>query len=152
VQYYRQGSGATDPDDYVLSNRLTEGIHAPDCGADAPGLLGAVPTGRFTPFFAAQNYRMLFVTTVLTPELFFRFAGVQNLDDGTGIAVPTVTVAANGWWDISVAGEVPYVATGNGGEFSARPKDLLVGEATFELDLSGLVPDATVILWTRASF
>ncbi len=153
AQYYRNGAGAASPDQYVRTVSLAAA--GPTCSAGSP--LGPAQPDPFAPFTLARDYLLLSTTATLTPELTFSLPLLQNLDDGTAIAIPTVTWSAANWLDLSLSAQVPFTTWGNGGEFKPRPGDLLIQRNCGPLgaasaDLAGLVPAATVTLWTRASF
>jgi hypothetical protein len=68
-----------------------------------------------------------------------------------------VTLHPTGALEVAATAQVPYRAWGRGGEFKPVDGQLLysvpgAGFGNISADLSGLVPDATVILWTRANF
>lgn len=160
AQYYRNGSGASDPSDYAQGGTLARTIDLPDCtGVDVADELGMDPhPDPFAPFTMAQNYLLLMARFGVVPELAITFTGLQNLDDGTGFLVPVLTTRPTGWLEVSLAAQVPYRAWGAGGEFrpsaamtsfSGSPVD---GVPPLDLDLGGLIPDATFTLWTRAAF
>jgi hypothetical protein len=73
------------------------------------------------------------------------------------MVVPTLTVNPSGGTEIAVSAQIPFKLWGDGGEFKPDPDDLVVAVEpapglAVEADLSGLAPDATVILWARANF
>jgi hypothetical protein len=151
AQYYRNGAGATDVDDYALTGRISDSVELPN-GADAlfPSDEGIVDP--FAPPLLAQNYVFLALMSTLIDELSVNLAVLDNVDDGTGAFIPTVSVLPTGWLDITATAQVPYKLYGEGGEFKPREADLIVGDAPMALDMSGLLPDASVSLWVRASF
>ncbi len=163
AQYYRNGAGATDPSEYDFASRASQGVEAPQCdqelGPDSPFGDGSGTVDPFAPFFSAQNYGLVSVNAVLTTEFSLSTAMLQNFDDGTGTLIPTLTLSPFGSTQIALSGQIPYKFWGEGGEFKPNPADLalsmpsplVVGEA-IDVDLSGLVPDATLTLWTRTSF
>jgi hypothetical protein len=89
--------------------------------------------------------------------LLLSIAALQNLDDGTGVAIPTASYAVAGWFDLAASAELPYLLWGSGGEFKPRPQDLLLTRDLGALgkrsvNLASLVPGATITFWARASF
>jgi hypothetical protein len=166
VQYYRNGGGGVAGPTSVLSS----GITPPTCdlpdGSPVPsGALGGLMGGShapapavFAPLLRGKNYLMAGLSEAFLPELSASVTMLQNLDDGTGFLVPTVSARPTGWLEIAGSAQIPYSFSDEGGEFKAAEDDLvitqdlgpLLGEKT--LDLSGLVPPATLTFWTRFSF
>ena len=157
-QYYRNGAGATSPDDYDVSGRISDGVVGPECDTPLPlfDAGAAIEPDAFAPFFAGRDYGILSVLMGVTQDVSVSGAMLQNLNDGTGFGVPTVSVRPWRSLEVSLSGQIPYRLWGDGGEFSPRDDDLVLSapgsKPPLELDLSGLLPDATLILWTRASF
>ena len=160
AQYYRNGRDSTAS----TTTSLTGSIEPPDCaagdtsalfGTDAADSAGADP---FAPFFTGGQYVMASVGLGVSPLVSASGLFVQNLDDGSGLVFPTVAVAPTGWLEVSAAAQVPVRTWGNGGELSPADRDLVLRQETVPgaeplvVDFTGLVPDATFILWTRASF
>ncbi|TNE92131.1 MAG: hypothetical protein EP330_02965 [Deltaproteobacteria bacterium] len=146
-QYIYNGAGEPDPDNYDPLARF-QMVMDPDA---------ASALDPAAPFFLGQHYAMLVVNAGLTQDLSFTLASFQNLEDGSGFAVPTVGVRPNGWWEVSLSAQLPYRLAGPG-EFSPADEDLVLsveplpGVGPYTADFSGIYPDATFILWTRASF
>lgn len=135
AQYYRNGSG--------------------NPGTGSPALFAE--RQPFAPAFTGRDYLMGAVSMGFTQDFSASVLWIQNLNDGTAYAVPSATLVANSWLEISAAGQIPLSLTGAGGEF--RPTDeqlvqqLPAADGTLKrVDLGGLVPDATAILWTRVTF
>ncbi len=154
LQYYRNGAGATDPDDYQRLTTVT--ASPPECEAGALPFVAAKPD-PFAPVTVARDYLMAGTTIGFFAELSATLAWLQNLNDGTALVVPTVTYNVLDWLDVAASAQLPFSLWGNGGEFNPRRDDLL-----FELqppgapdpltaDLSGLVPEAMITVWTRVS-
>lgn len=160
-QYYRNGRGGGGGRGPVGSVTPPT-CDVPETGAAAASPLTSLfPAGEpstFAPVLAGKNYLMFGVTEVFARELSLSLTLLQNLDDGSGLFVPTLTARPWGFFEIAASAQITYAATDGGGEF--RPSDTtlvqhfdlgpLLGERT--LDLRGLLPDATVNLWTRFSF
>ncbi|MEQ1501512.1 MAG: hypothetical protein ABMB14_04735 [Myxococcota bacterium] len=162
AQYYRNGR---DADAGVAG--LTAALEPPVCAA-VPAPPAAPAADPFAPFVTGRDYGFLAATLAVTRDLSVNAAALQSLDDGTGFVFPTVTVAPTGALEVSIAAQVPYGLTGRG-EFRPAPDDLvvtgdqlagLVGGGSgsvpdlgaLSVDLGGLVPDASVIVWTRLNF
>jgi hypothetical protein len=173
AQYYRNGSGEPDPDEPTTTGGFADSgaIHGPDCDLpeDTPvpttddgfsSFLGqddTTVTNRFAPALGRRDYLLLSANLGIVQELSVGFAAMQNLNDGTGFMLPTVSVRPLGWLDISASAQIPYRLWGTGGEFKPADGDLIIEAdlgifGTRSADLSGLLPDATITIWTRASF
>lgn len=166
-QYLRQGSGTLDTDNpTALASKLSAGSAdaLPDCG-DVPiadlfggGSASTTPADPFASPFAGRDYLLLTTSVGFIPELSLNLVGLQNLNDGTGVFVPTVSTSPTGWLNLSLSAQVPYKMWGDGGEFkpSASVTRLSVtpipGLPALTADLGGLVPDAQLSVWARANF
>lgn len=138
AQYYRNGSGETSPDRYRR--------RASTAAADP-----------FAPFTLARDYLLASVLAQLTAEVSASLPVLQNLNDGTAIALPSLTWAALDWLELALGAQIPFSSWGGGGEFKPRPDDLVVDRDLGPLgpvraDLSGHIPTAVVTFWSRASF
>jgi hypothetical protein len=156
IQYYRNGAGATDPSGYQRSAAL--GAIAPPTCAGSSLPLGAANTQRdpFAPFVLGRDYLVAGSSVLFLPELSATLAWLQNLNDGTGLLVPTVSYNLLDWLDLALSAQIPY-AVDRGGELKPSRRDLRLQVAapsgeTLTADLSGLVPDTTLTVWSRASF
>jgi hypothetical protein len=99
-----------------------------------------------------RDYGLLTASIGLTQDLSVSAAALQNLGDGTGFVFPTVGLRLSGATDLSLATQLPYALWGDGGEFRPAADDLVVDVVPGQpLDLSGLVPEATVTLWARVN-
>lgn len=155
VQYYRNGAGALHREDYASSVGLG-GLSAPACNGPLPLALPPAPD-PFAPVTAARDYLMAGATLALSEDLRISVSVLHNLDDTSGLVVPTVTYAALDWLDFAVSAQVPYRGIYGAGEFrpprSAQTLAVpLPGGGYAIADLSSLVPDTVVTTWTRASF
>ena len=154
VQYYRNGAGATSVSGYARSASLNA-IAGPECSADGPLFGPTQARDPFAPFVLGRDYIVAGASLLILPELSHSLALLQNLNDGTGLLVPTVSYNALDWLDLALTAQIPY-AVHHGGELKPRSRDLRVSvptaDTTLTADLSGLVSDATVTLWARASF
>ncbi len=154
AQYYRNGAGASGPDQYAWTSRLASAA-GPTCSSGSP--LGAAQADPFAPFTLARDYLLVSAALQVLQDLSLSAAFLQNLDDGTGVAILTVSFTALDWLELSVSAQVPAATWGRGGEFKPRASDLQVvadlgSFGVYRADLSGLVPRATLTFWTRASF
>ena len=149
LQYYRNGAGAVDVS--PLGGSLGSVAGTPSCDA-----LPAAERDPFAPFFRGTDYGMLSVMMTVIPELSMAALWVQSFGDGSGVVVPTVTSYPTDWLEVAVAAQVPFSLWGGGGELHPSDDDLQVAVAapgkTVNIDLSGLVPAATLSLWTRVNF
>lgn len=131
AQYYRNGAGEPDADP-----------------------LAALTADRdaFAPVFRGRDYAMAGVSLAVRPEVSATVLWVQNLGDGSALAAPAVTTFPTEWLEVSASGQLPLSAWGDGGELHPADADLVLSTPQADIGLSGLVPDATFTLWTRASF
>ncbi|MFT4623691.1 MAG: hypothetical protein ACI8PZ_002347 [Myxococcota bacterium] len=134
AQYYRNGSGGS--------------------AGPGPSLFDA--RQPFAPAFSGRDYLMAAIASGLTPDLSVSALWLHNLGDGTAFFVPSVAVMASGRIDVSLAAQIP-AATAGPGEFKPSPRQLTVdlpaADGTLaSVDLAGLVPDTTFILWSRFNF
>lgn len=156
-QYYRTGRRSTGLP--ALTGALP--LHGEDC-AWAPDPADLPVTDPFASPLTGNDYLLLSVLAGLVPELSIGVVGLQNLGDGSGVVVPTVTTRPTEWLSIALSAQLPYQAWGEGGEFRPTEDQLrgwlaasgVAGGALLALDpeLGGLVPDASVALWARANF
>jgi hypothetical protein len=157
AQYYRNGRDL----DSTGTASITSAVEAPDCAAGDTSALfgdGTAEPDPFAPFFTGRQYAMASVGLGLSPLVSASGLFVQNLDDGTGLVFPTIAYSPRGWLEVSAAAQVPVRTWGDGGELSPKDSDLILRQETLPgqdplvVDFTGLVPDATFIVWTRASF
>lgn len=138
AQYYRNGSG-----------QLTQ-----DASFNP---LEPVENEAFGPMFRGRDYAMASASLGVIPELSASALWIQNLNDGSALAVPSISVMPPGRFEISASAQIPLNTWGDGGELKPADDDLvltipdLTGGET-ELDLGRVVPDATFTLWTRFNF
>jgi len=148
AQYYRNGAGEVHPSVTARAAGLA--------GAAGPTCTGATPFGGaadpFAPFTLARDYLLVSVVVQVTTDLSVTLPVLQNLDDGSAVAIPTVSFAATDWLELWASAQVPFATWGGGGELKPRRGDLIVQAGPSRVDLAGLVPTATITLWTRASF
>ncbi len=157
-QYYRNGHGSAEYDPQAFSGDFTDAVQAPDCG-DANDLFASdASADPFAPFFSGRDYAMLSLSLGVIPELSLTGLWVQNLGDGSSLAMPVVTSFPTGWLEISAAAQLPFSLWDEGGELHPADDDLVLSAALAEgmdplqADLSGLLPSASFILWTRFNF
>ena len=158
AQYYRNGAGQTAPSAYRRAAGL-QAVQAPACGPGGFPLPFGTPIRRdpFAPFTLGRDYFLLGGALTILSELSASFALLQNLNDGTGVVVPTVSYDLRDWVNLALSAQVPFALWGPGGELRPRPEDLrptfeLPGTGTLTADLSGLVPAAVITFWTRVSY
>lgn len=135
AQYYRNGSGS-----------------------DVSGL-GALVEDRqpFAPIFSGRDYAMIAASVGVSRDVSGSALWLQNLSDGTAFVVPNVTLLPTGALEVSLAAQLPLRVWGDGGEFKPATQDLIVDlptedGRTIPVDFGGVVPSATVILWSRLNF
>ena len=137
AQYYRSGAGR------VL-----------DTGGGPAFLAEREP---FAPPFSGRDYLMGSVSVGFIPEVSGSALWLQNLGDGSAFIVPAVTTAPTGALEISLAAQIPVALSDGGGEFKPAADDLVLPLPTADgelvpVDFGGVVPSATLILWTRLNF
>ncbi|MEZ4316910.1 MAG: hypothetical protein R3F61_05390 [Myxococcota bacterium] len=157
AQYYRNGRGSPEPPG-LFDSALASDLEPPLCdGVDLADAFPAPSEDPFAPFALGRDYLMLTLLAQIVPEVKLTAGAVQNLGDGTGVVVPTLTVVPVGWLEVSASAQLPYRAWGDGGELkpSVATQTLevgLPGLPPVQTDLTGLVPDGVVYVWTRANF
>jgi hypothetical protein len=151
AQYYRNGSGSNTPAG-LLDSPFAGEVELPQCenlDLDIP----MAPENPYRPFTSGRDYALLNALLAVSPDVRGGIGALQNLGDGTGVVVPTVTVTPTGWLELNGSAQIPYQAWGDGGEF--RPTDeqktVALGPAG-SLDLDGLVQDASFFVWARAKY
>ncbi|GMV38295.1 MAG: hypothetical protein AMXMBFR64_00110 [Myxococcales bacterium] len=145
LQYYRNGGGSAD----VKPTGALAGGSSLDCPALG---VSAPEPDPFAPALRGTDYALLSMMLAAIPELSVSALWLQNLGDGTGLVVPTVTALPTGWLEVALAAQVPFQLWGDGGELSPSDDVLLISLGAARVDLSGLVPAATLSLWTRVHF
>ena len=155
LQYYRNGGGSAEVDASASVGRVGDAVEPPDCGTAAPALFGSggAEASPFAPFFSGIDYAMLTASLAVNPEISGTGLWVQNLRDGTGLAVPMISYVPTGWLELVLAAQVPFSLWGDGGELHPAAEDLKIeAQPGVELVLDGLVPAATILFWSRFSF
>jgi hypothetical protein len=140
AQYHRNGAGTPAP--------------------TGPGfsLESGAERDPFAPFTRGRDYAMFGSTLGVLPDLSGSVFALQNLNDGSGLVVPTASWAVLDWLEIAASAQVPFTLWGAGGELKPRPEDLRIElpgtlpEQPTTVELGGLIPASTFTLWTRASF
>ncbi|MDH5670787.1 MAG: hypothetical protein OEZ06_01475 [Myxococcales bacterium] len=156
AQYYHNGSGATDPDDYRRTATIAPvGLECTDPALEAR--FSEAEPDPFAPMTSARDYGLLGASLAWTPDFSTNLFWLQNLDDGSGLVVPTAAYVILDWLDISISAQIPLATWGDGGEFKPRDGDLLLQQdlgtgQVLLADFSPLMPDAVITLWSRASY
>ena len=154
LQYHRNGEGSADP--VAATTGMSAAVQPPTCSGGLNPFGGAGSEASrpdpFAPFFRGLDYGMAIVSFAATPELAMSALWVQNLRDGTALAVPSLSWAPSGWFELAAAGQITLDLDGGGGELKPAPEDLKLALGGASVDLSGLVPTATFILWTRVHY
>lgn len=148
AQYYRNGGGGDD----AVATPFDTGATGLVC--EDPELFGtAEPADPFASTFRGRNYGLVSVGVGVVPELSASALWIQNFDDGTALAVPSVSWTPPGPVEVTAAAQLPLSVWGDGGELRPSADDLslaLPGQAP--VSFAGLVPDATFTVWTRLNF
>ncbi|MFK7929029.1 MAG: hypothetical protein AB8H79_12625 [Myxococcota bacterium] len=126
-------------------------------GVTGPSALFAEREDPFAPFFSGRDYLMLSGNLAIVPEASTSVLAIQNLGDGTAFIVPTVGVYPSAKFDITLAAQIPLSTWGDGGEFRPSPQTLqatlpTLDGGTTDVDLNGISPSSTLILWLRYNY
>lgn len=146
-EYRYDGTGAL-PEDYDYAARSSGFSNPFDCAfLPAP----AVTEPRTT---LGQHYVDGMVRLGITEDIGISAVVIVNLLDGTGYAVPDAYANVGAHATIHLGAQIPF---GEDGEFRPAAEDLSYTAGTaltgfYTADLSGLLPDATVLGWVRYSF
>ena len=111
----------------------------------------------FAPVLRGRDYGLLTTTLHIDYDLIVSATWLQNFNDGSALAVPTLTyLFPNGWLEIAAAAQLPLRLWGDHGELKPGKEALTLylpqalGDQA--IDLSGLVPNASIHVWSRLSF
>ncbi len=143
AEYRYDGTGAR-PEDYDYAAR-SGGVSNP---FDCPFLeTTSVPDEpRFT---LGQHYADALVRLAVTEDFGVSGLVLVNLLDGTGYAVPDAYANVGSHATVHLGAQIPF---GEDGEFRPAAEDLTYSSGAYSADLSGLLPDATLLGWVRYSF
>ena len=141
AEYRYDGSGA-DPDAYDYTSRLSGSLPF-DCAMLPSGSSAATRTTL------GRHYVAGVLRLGITRDLSITSAVLANVEDGTGMVIPGLALAATDRIALNLGAQVPF---GADGEFRPAPASLTYTLGTASVDLSGLVPDATITGWARYSF
>ncbi|MDP2308263.1 MAG: hypothetical protein Q8P18_19750 [Pseudomonadota bacterium] len=142
AEYRYDGTGAL-PEDYDYASRSTGASNPFDC-AFLP--TAEVQEPRST---LGQHYVDGIVRLGLTEDIGVSAVAIVNLLDGTGYAVPDAYANVGPHATVHLGAQIPF---GQDGEFRPADEALSYTAGTYSADLSGLLPDATVLGWVRYSF
>lgn len=156
AQYTFHGGGRRDAAPGGLAGPAASTLPASACSSpQLQALLGG--TDAAAPFaspLTGRDYLLVAAALQVLPDWGGGLTHLQNVDDGSAVLIPTVSWQAADWLEVAMAAQVPLAVWGDGGELKPKDEDLVLntGGLSAPLDLRGLVPDAVVTLWTRASF
>lgn len=144
AEYRYDGSGEADVDDYRWGS-LAGAVSLPySCeGVD----LQKEPGGTRTTL--GQHYVTAAVHVGLTEDLSVSQSVLLNAGDGTGAYVPDVSVLLGSRVTVHALAEIPF---GDQGEFRPPPSVTTYESPAGDVDVSRLVPEATLVTWLRYSF
>ena len=95
-------------------------------------------------------------TLTIDADLTFSAVAIQNLGDGSAVVVPTLSWAATDRLEFAATAQVPFSTWGDGGELRPADEDLVLTvpapDGPIPVDMRGLVPSATFIVWSRLNF
>ncbi len=156
AQYYRNGAGQTH---LPAVAPLSDAIEMPMCadGDVALGGGGRAELGDpFAPFLRGRDYAMLMLAQTINPDLTFSAVAIQNLGDGSAVVVPTLSWAATDRLEFAATAQLPFSTWGDGGELRPADEDLVLAvpasAGPIPVDMRGLIPSATFIVWSRVNF
>jgi hypothetical protein len=156
AQYYRNGAGETHPSALAP---LSDAIEMPTCATGDVPLGGdgrAEAADPFAPFLRGRDYAMLMLSQTIDADLTFSAVAIQNLGDGSAVVVPTLSWAATDRLEFAATAQVPFSTWGDGGELHPADEDLVLTvpapDGPIGVDMRGLVPSATFIVWSRLNF
>ncbi len=141
AEYRYDGSGSA-PADYDYTSRLS-GTLPFDC----PMLPSA--SSSTTRMTLGRHYVAGVVRLGITRDFILSSAVLANLEDGTAMLIPGVGWTATDRVVVNLGGQIPV---GSDGEFRPAASSLSYTLGTASVDLSGLLPDATLTGWVRYSF
>jgi hypothetical protein len=148
------GTGAA-PGDYDLTSRVGAGLDPSALGLDCAlvdALAGQAPpaaTSGRARMTLGRRYADAVLRLGVTEEVNVSAVALANLDDGSMLVVPAVSANLGARTTVNVGAQVP---AGAAGEFHPDADLLTASFGTTEVDLSGLVPSATLLAWARAAF
>jgi hypothetical protein len=155
AQYYRNGAGDTHPP----APALGDATEVPTCATGELPLGGDVPAESadpFAPFLRGRDYAMLMLAQTINADLTFSAVAIQNLGDGSAVVVPTLSWAATDRWEFAATAQLPFSTWGDGGDLHPGDEDLVLTVplpgGPIPVDMRGLVPSATFIVWSRLNF
>lgn len=143
AEYRYDGTGAR-PEDYDYAQRSTGATMPFDC-AFLPDTTVEEPRTTLGIHYADAIVRL-----GVTEDVNVSGTVIVNLLDGSGYAVPAVATNVGSHAVVNVGAQIPFGA--EGGEFRPAAEDLTFSAGNYSADLSGLVPDATLLGWVRYSF
>jgi hypothetical protein len=99
---------------------------------------------------------MLMLAQTIDADLTFSALAIQNLGDGSAVVVPTLSWAATDRLEFAATAQIPFSTWGRGGELHPADEDLVLTvpapDGPIGVDMRGLVPSATFIVWSRLNF
>lgn len=148
------GTGAA-PEDYDLPSRVGAGLDPAALGLDcalvdamASQAPAASTTGRARTTLG-RRYADAVIRLGVTENLSLSAVTLANLDDGSLMIVPSVSATLGARTTLNVGAQLP---AGSTGELHPDAGLLTASFGPTEVDLSGLVPSATLLAWARAAF
>lgn len=143
AEYRYDGTGAK-PEDYDYAARSGGATNPFDCA-----FLPTVDEEVEPRFTLGQHYVDASVRLGITQDLGVSGLVIVNLLDGTGYAVPDAYANVGSHATVHVGAQIPF---GTDGEFRPAAEDMSFSAGEYSADLSGLLPDATLLGWVRYSF
>ncbi|MFZ5475639.1 MAG: hypothetical protein ACOZNI_02590 [Myxococcota bacterium] len=145
AEYRYDGTGSR-PEDYDFTQRGGFGSMPLSCA----GLGDTTDVGGGDRTTLGIHYVDAIVNVGVTEDFGVTVVGIANVLDGTGMLVPDANVKIGQRIAVHAGAQIPF---GEDGEFRPAKEDLtLVIPNVADIDLSGLLPDATALAWVRYSF
>lgn len=152
VQYFLNGRGRDATTDLGLASvGFGDAFPSEDFeGSDEAEIFGPLLEGR--------HYALSAVTVSVSLDTTVGMTTLLNLKDKTGVIVPTLSIRATDWSEISLTAEIPFALDPTGGEFYPTDESLVYSRSfddsaePLEVDFSGLRSEMTATLWVRMSY
>jgi hypothetical protein len=158
AQYYHHGAGEAQPRSYDLTGYAGE-LSGPTCETEeaTDSLAIGDEQDAYQPLFVGRHYLDLQGQLELTEALAVRFATIWNLGDGSGVAIPWLSLRPTGRLELSTSAQLPFRVWGDEGEFYPSPGMLSYVEPSpvgglLSADLDPLVAAVTWTTWVRVHF
>lgn len=157
AQYYHHGSGGSEPRSYDLTEYAGE-LSGPTCETEeATASLAIGDEEDFEPLFVGRHYLHLQGQLELSEAFAVRLGSIWNLGDGSGVAIPWLSLRPTGRLELATSAQLPFRVWGDEGEFYPSHEMLSYVEPSpvgglLQADLDPLVAAVTWTTWVRLYF